>query len=375
MQPITSPAGLKRKASHQESWEHIQDAKERKKVQNRIAQRGYRERTRKRVETLEQLCRLSTRKCSCLVDCPGLHSEGSSSISTTETLCSSSPYSSPSSSSYVSSPNTRRGSRDLPSPLTPSSLSSYFHNIAGLEMGDYSKAVEEDEILENQAIDISWGAADALPGDGAVIAVDDSIQVSCHTSPMTIRRSDGNMNAPEFSSIAKTTPQETPTPPSNELSAPDPSSNGNGNGNGKTALHLAAESGNTSMLHLLLRMSANPLARDHLGRTPLHLAIISSRPSSSSSPSSTTTALLLLLLQLPGTIHARDHNGQTPLHLAAISGNEELVERLVEAGSEVEARDAMGRTALHLAVEGGRGEVLGVLVERGADVEARVGVL
>ncbi len=131
--------------------------------------------------------------------------------------------------------------------------------------------------------------------------------------------------------------------------------------NGKTALHIAAESGKSSMIQILLRLKANALAQDHLGRTALHLAVERGQDSA-----------VYELLKCPGVCHVQTRNGQTALHLAASLGNEQIVSKLVEAGSDVEAKDGNGQTALHLAVLGGHDSILDILVRGGANVNAQI---
>ncbi|KAF9876431.1 ankyrin repeat protein [Colletotrichum karsti] len=60
----------------------------------------------------------------------------------------------------------------------------------------------------------------------------------------------------------------------------------------------------------------------------------------------------------------RDYTGRTPLHLAVISSVPEIVRCLVEHGSRLTARLADGRTALHLAAERGSVDIIKILMEK-----------
>ncbi|TDZ65873.1 Uncharacterized protein CTRI78_v003421 [Colletotrichum trifolii] len=60
----------------------------------------------------------------------------------------------------------------------------------------------------------------------------------------------------------------------------------------------------------------------------------------------------------------RDYTGRSPLHLAVISSTSEIVRCLVEHGSRLTARLADGRTALHLAAERGNVDVIKILMEK-----------
>ncbi|KAF6843514.1 ankyrin repeat protein [Colletotrichum musicola] len=60
----------------------------------------------------------------------------------------------------------------------------------------------------------------------------------------------------------------------------------------------------------------------------------------------------------------RDHTGRTPLHLACMSSTPEVVRCLVDHGSRLTARIADGRTALHLAAERGNVEMIEILMQK-----------
>ncbi|KAI1339547.1 ankyrin repeat protein [Xylariaceae sp. FL0016] len=60
----------------------------------------------------------------------------------------------------------------------------------------------------------------------------------------------------------------------------------------------------------------------------------------------------------------RDYTGRTPLHLAVISSTPEIVQCLVDHGVRLVARIADGRTALHLAAARGNVEIVRILLEK-----------
>lgn len=62
--------------------------------------------------------------------------------------------------------------------------------------------------------------------------------------------------------------------------------------------------------------------------------------------------------------NTRDHTGRTPLHLAVMSSSPEVVRALVEAGARLTARLADGRTALHLAASRGDVEIIKILMNK-----------
>lgn len=62
--------------------------------------------------------------------------------------------------------------------------------------------------------------------------------------------------------------------------------------------------------------------------------------------------------------NTRDHTGRTPLHLAVMSSSPEVVRALIEAGARLTARLADGRTALHLAASRGDLEIIKILMNK-----------
>jgi hypothetical protein len=60
----------------------------------------------------------------------------------------------------------------------------------------------------------------------------------------------------------------------------------------------------------------------------------------------------------------RDYTGRTPLHLAVMSSTPDIVRALVDHGARITARLADGRTALHLAAERGNVEMVKILMEK-----------
>ncbi|KAL8370906.1 hypothetical protein RB595_000985 [Gaeumannomyces hyphopodioides] len=66
----------------------------------------------------------------------------------------------------------------------------------------------------------------------------------------------------------------------------------------------------------------------------------------------------------------RDHTGRSPLHLAAMTSTPEIVRLLVDKGARLVARLADGRTALHLAAERGSVEIVKILMDKSSENEA-----
>ncbi|KAK1754894.1 Ankycorbin [Echria macrotheca] len=66
----------------------------------------------------------------------------------------------------------------------------------------------------------------------------------------------------------------------------------------------------------------------------------------------------------------RDFTGRTPLHLAVMSSTPQIVKLLVDAGARLVARLADGRTALHLAAARGHVEMVKILMDKSIANEA-----
>ncbi|KAJ6261350.1 hypothetical protein Dda_4020 [Drechslerella dactyloides] len=68
-------------------------------------------------------------------------------------------------------------------------------------------------------------------------------------------------------------------------------------------------------------------------------------------------------------VNRRDHTGRTPLHLAALTSTVEIVKILLDAGAKMVWRIVDGRTALHLAAARGDAEVVKALLLKSQENE------
>ncbi|KAF5618694.1 ankyrin repeat-containing protein [Fusarium sp. NRRL 52700] len=112
------------------------------------------------------------------------------------------------------------------------------------------------------------------------------------------------------------------------------------NDHGRTAMHVAAEKGNTKIVKLLLGTESNIVeAQDREGKIPLHFAALGGH-----------VETLELLIRNGSKVDMSDNHQQTSLHLAALSGHGSIVKTLVnDHDANVMAKDSGGRTALHIA--------------------------
>jgi hypothetical protein len=112
---------------------------------------------------------------------------------------------------------------------------------------------------------------------------------------------------------------------------------------GKTALHVAAELGDSDNVRFLLDADANTEVFDLFGWGPLHYAAKNGEPT-----------VIQLLLKADAKKEVKDKFGCTPLHIAAAFGRRESVIALLIAGAKRDVVNKQGFTPLDLA-RGDRG--------------------
>ena len=120
----------------------------------------------------------------------------------------------------------------------------------------------------------------------------------------------------------------------------------------------AARSGQTHVAELLIARGADPAQTDHLGNSPLHLAM-------------DYPAVVKLLLEKGAPVEARNVFGQTPLHLGV--RNREVVQLLLAAGADPRALDFFHKTALDYSVWNGTDpynlSIVEILIQAGGQRE------
>ncbi|OTA62830.1 ankyrin, partial [Hypoxylon sp. EC38] len=128
---------------------------------------------------------------------------------------------------------------------------------------------------------------------------------------------------------------------------------------GRTPLHIAAAKCHHGLLRLLLEHCSNVNARDDWGRTPLHFAAAGSPGESEE--------LVKLLLSRNADFDLPDNDGWTALTYAAQAGNERVVRRLLDKGSNPNATNGAINTPLDMAVLSNSEQIVEWLLKRGAD--------
>jgi ankyrin repeat protein len=133
-------------------------------------------------------------------------------------------------------------------------------------------------------------------------------------------------------------------------------------GDGMTALHWAAEHGDSVMANLLLRAHANVKAVTRIGNyTPLHIA-----------SKSGSGAVVRALLKAGSDPNVLTTSGATALHFAAASGSVDAVNALLDKKADPNVRESeWGQTPLIFAAAEDRADVIRALLKRGADASIR----
>ena len=85
--------------------------------------------------------------------------------------------------------------------------------------------------------------------------------------------------------------------------------------------------------------------------------------------------IVQLLLNRGTDIEARNLDRETALHIAAKMGHEQIVHLLLDRGADIEAKKLNSETALHVAAKMGHEQIVHLLLDRGADIEAKNGYL
>jgi hypothetical protein len=144
---------------------------------------------------------------------------------------------------------------------------------------------------------------------------------------------------------------------------------------GRTALHIATERGNASVVRKLIDVNADVTIKTPEGHTALHIALLKTP---------LDDGLVSILLELD-IFHITDKSGRTALHLAAMNSDlneklrrgrrstvrwvSDLIQKLGNRGKN--ATDKWRKTALNLAIENRNPDMVKVLLEAGVEVNVR----
>ncbi len=135
---------------------------------------------------------------------------------------------------------------------------------------------------------------------------------------------------------------------------------------GWTALHYAANSGQSPMVEFLLSKGADVNSKTcekqslfkperESGWTVLHIAA-----------NAGNEKLTKMLLAKGADVNARTSNSLTPLHMACIDGHKSTIKLLLANGADVKIVDTKGRTALKYLIVRKFDDLAGLLRQHGA---------
>lgn len=138
-------------------------------------------------------------------------------------------------------------------------------------------------------------------------------------------------------------------------------------GDGMTALHWAAELGDTEAVRMLIYAGASLTAGTRIGSyTPLHIA----------SRLGHAEIVEALLAAGADAEIATSNSGVQPLHLAAASPSADALRLLLAAGADVNSREGMwGQTPLIFAAGANRVDNMRLLLDAGADFSITANVV
>jgi ankyrin repeat protein len=168
--------------------------------------------------------------------------------------------------------------------------------------------------------------------------------------------------------------------------------------------HLEIGEYDTELIDLLITKGADVNAKNHNGRTPLHIAVAThlqilsadrrwGLPEILPSVSDIDREMLRLLIDRGADVNTKDDEGLTPLHTVFVpfvltldtegktaamtipisleEPKKKLIGLLIDMGSDINATDNKGETVLHRAIRNGPEEAAELLIARGADVNAK----
>ena len=138
------------------------------------------------------------------------------------------------------------------------------------------------------------------------------------------------------------------------------------NNYGLTALHIAANSCKSEVIHCLIELGANVnadivSAEQQSPATPLHMVAGTQYPE--------TLKCLIALLAGGANLNALDNNGRTPLHIAAINNRFWAVKFFLIAQANTTMTDVNGQMPVHAAAASGATEALTAFVQAGFDLD------
>jgi ankyrin repeat protein len=128
----------------------------------------------------------------------------------------------------------------------------------------------------------------------------------------------------------------------------------------------AVQSSNISVVMLLLQNGADIAERNDIVQTSLHIATLNGN-----------LEMVQVLLDKDIDIEAKDNNNMTSLYYTVRSGNEAILQILLKysAGTSITERNKVGNTMLHEICSSGNEGIVQLLVDRLVELDGDVDIL
>ncbi|WP_461200197.1 ankyrin repeat domain-containing protein [Anoxybacillus sp. TBDG-1] len=127
-----------------------------------------------------------------------------------------------------------------------------------------------------------------------------------------------------------------------------------------TPLHIAAGSGDVSLVQLVCQYDVDVNAENKQGETPLLLAVQAGN-----------IDVVRFLYERGANMEIANKDGETPLYKAVERNFIDVATYLLEKGANVDAKTNIGKTPLMVAAEYGYDELVALLLRYGADVHVK----
>ncbi|KAH0385225.1 hypothetical protein KCU92_g3693, partial [Aureobasidium melanogenum] len=341
--------------SDSEDWTKLTDLNERRRIQNRLAQRS----RRKKLKMLESRGNSSKRTPSQASNSPEPTSRNAKSADWPESLrdikslLSQIDQTKTRLQEYLSSISTVVQEAPIP-------VANAWESWPNMDDENLNTLYRGIETLESNSDLVSLNATTFSQAHGSGdIAVTESVAVI--KAPMAGPLLTPPASVSSRSSICGTNSMLQQSPYT--LSAPSDVCFAAINDHGNTALHIAVRNRHQSIIRLLVETGTDINSRNKQQMTALQIAI-----------SSADTSIAQLLLELGADVTGTTPSGETVLHLAARTGDVAMVESLLQHCVSINVRNHCGETALHAAVTAGHEDVVRVMLAHGVDSQAKVGI-
>ena len=130
-------------------------------------------------------------------------------------------------------------------------------------------------------------------------------------------------------------------------------------------LLIAVKNNDIIAVNALLKENVNPNFADEEGYSPLHIAVLNDNLDVVNVLLSYKDIDTEIKLPYEASVDDWYLGGATPLLVASYTGNADIVNALIEAGSDIRAKDDIdGATTIHIASANGNNEVINILLNK-----------